>query len=55
MWLKCVDIFVKNEVILKMWGMYGCFENNGIKVIKEYIFFVIVCMWVYFVIDDIWI
>lgn len=42
--LKCVDAVVKNEVTLKMRGMYGCSENNGIKVHKEYTPLVIACM-----------
>lgn len=43
--LKCVDTLVKNEVTLKMRGMYGCSENNGIKVLKEYTPLVIACMY----------
>lgn len=43
--LKCVDAVVKNEVTLKMRGMYGCSENNGIKVHKEYTPLVIACMY----------
>lgn len=43
--LKSVDAVIINEVTLKVRGMYGCTENNGIKVHKEYTPLVIACMY----------
>lgn len=43
--LKNVDAVIINEVTLKVRGMYGCTENNGIKVHKEYTPLVIACMY----------